>query len=64
MNQEYKRKLQEFKEYRDSIDYDYMLDIIIIRYELALLKYIKYNDWIYTYILKELETIINWYKHK
>ena len=61
MNQEYKRKLQEFKEYRDSIDYDYMLDIIIIRYELAILKYNQYNDYKYTYILEELETIINWH---
>ena len=57
----YESILRLLKEYRDNIEYNYLLDILIVRYELTLIKYKMFKESIYTNILLEIETIIRWF---
>ena len=57
--EEYEYKLKEFKKYRDENNYNYLLDVLIMRYELNLLKYNLYKNIMYKHILIEIDDIIN-----
>jgi hypothetical protein len=57
--EEYEYKLKEFKKYRDENNYNYLLDVLIMRYELSLLKYNLYKNIMYKHILFEIDDIIN-----
>ena len=59
----YENILKLLKEYIDetNIEYNFLLEILITRYELTLLKYKMYEDNRYIIILTEIEIIIRWY---
>ena len=60
---QYENILKLLKEYINeiNIEYNFLLEILITRYELTLIKYKMFKESIYVNILLEIEIIIRWF---